>query len=202
MSSHNLVTLVSWLAGDFSNREQAWDAPAFFSHIRLCMRPLPWHVLEGYGLYSEQADDYDWAHPYRIVVLNLVEQPDGIIECRNYALKDTAPYLGAAREAERARLHHLTLDQMEPLPGCTFLFKREGDLFRGRVRPGKGCRVFRKGRDTYLDGEATVSADSYKSIDRGRDLENDEQVWGSVSGPFHFTKQVDFASEVLALARP
>ncbi|AGY60523.1 chromophore lyase CpcT/CpeT [Gloeobacter kilaueensis] len=198
--ANNLITLTSWLAGDFSNREQAWAAPAFFAHIRLCMRPLPWHVFEGYGLYSEQADDYDWAHPYRVVVLHLVEQADsGIIECRNYALKDVAAYYGACREPDRARLHALNLDQMEAMPGCTFLFRREDDHFLGRVKPGKGCRVRRRGQDTYLDGEAKVSAEYYESIDRGRDLETDEQVWGSVSGPFHFAKQVDFAHEVTAL---
>lgn len=196
--SQNLITLVSWLAGDWSNREQAFAMPAFFSQIRLCMRPLPWPVFNGFGLYSEQADDYDVDHPYRVVALHFIELPDGTIESRNFSFKDPTAYFGASREAERERLCRLTTDELAPICGCTFLFHREGDLFVGRVEPGKGCRVQRKGQDTYLDGEATVSSTFYKSLDRGRDLETDEQIWGSVSGPFHFSKRTDFAHEVTA----
>jgi len=34
------------------------------------------------------------------------------------------------------------------------------------------------------------------SLDRGRDLETDEHLWGSIAGPFHFLRRVSFAAEV------
>ena len=195
--SENLIKLASWLAGDFSNRDQAWATPAWFSHIRICLRPLPKHVFDGIGFYSEQADDFDWTRPYRVRVLHFVERPDGTIESRNFMLKDPARYLGACRERER--LESLTVDQLDELTGCTMLFEAQGDCFQGRMRPGKGCRVFRKDRDTYLDSEATVSETLFMSLDRGLDPETNVQIWGSVSGPFHFKKWTDFTPEVPTL---
>lgn len=197
--SEDLTTLAAWLAGDWSNREQSWAAPAFFAHIRLCMRPLPWHVFDGLGFYSEQADDYDWKNPYRVRLLRLLDV-DGAIHTENYALKDESLYIGACREPER--LTTLSRDLIEQLPGCTFRFERKDDAFHGHVLPGKGCRIFRRGQVTYLQGEAVLNADTYISHDRGFDLETDTQVWGSVSGPFYFKKQVDFATEVYSLMRP
>jgi len=198
MADNLIVKLATWMAGDWANREQAWAAPAYFAHIRLCMRPLPWHVLDGLGFYSEQADDYDWKSPYRVRVLRLVEV-DGRIHSENYVLKDPDAYLGACREPER--LNNLSRDQIEQLPGCTMVFEYSDDAFRGRLLPGRGCRIFRRGRETWLDSEATVTADAFFSLDRGFGLDDDRQVWGSVSGPFHFVKQVDFSHEVLELAR-
>lgn len=191
-----LLTLATWLAGEFSNREQAFASPAWFSHIRLCIRPLPRHVFDGIGFYSEQADDYDWKRPYRVRVLQLIER-DGRIESENFVLKDPAAYLGACREPER--LVTLTRDQIEQLPGCTMVFDHVADAFEGRMLPGKHCRIFRKGQDTYLASEATVRANAFISWDRGLDPQTDEQVWGSYSGAFHFTKLQDFAAEVAGI---
>lgn len=39
--SQTLITLAQWLAGEFENRSQALDQPAWFVHLRLWHRPLP-----------------------------------------------------------------------------------------------------------------------------------------------------------------
>ena len=43
--STDIVTLARWMAADFSNQAQVFENPAFFAHIRVCMRPLDWGVL-------------------------------------------------------------------------------------------------------------------------------------------------------------
>ena len=43
---------------------------------------------------------------------------------------------------------------------------------------------------TYLDSRIIVSPTTYSSWDIGRDIENDNQVWGATSGPFCFEKTI------------
>jgi len=64
------------------------------------------------------------------------------------------------------------------------------------VEPGKGCKVFRKGQDSYLVSEVEVWDGEMFSLDRGYDPNTDEQLWGSYAGPFQFKKQTSFADEV------
>jgi hypothetical protein len=65
------------------------------------------------------------------------------------------------------------------------------------VEPGKACIVTRGGKTTYLDSEFEIDAKQLVSWDRGRDLETDERVWGSVAGPFTFERWDSFEHEVL-----
>ncbi len=37
---------------------------------------------------------------------------------------------------------------------------------------------------------------NFLSLDRGRDLESGERLWGSIAGPFHFVRWGNFADEV------
>ena len=53
-----------------------------------------------------------------------------------------------------------------------------------------------KGQNTYLDSDFEIDGEKFFSRDRGRDLETDEQIWGSVAGPFHFVPLQSFADEV------
>ena len=71
-----------------------------------------------------------------------------------------------------------------------------GSSFKGKVEPGKGCIVVRKGRTTYLDSEFEIDQEKFISLDRGRDPETDEHIWGSVAGPFYFVRRASFADEV------
>ena len=51
---------------------------------------------------------------------------------------------------------------------------------------------------SYLDNEFEVldQGATLISLDRGRDLETDERIWGSIAGPFHFKRVQNFASEI------
>ena len=192
----DIVTLGRWMAADFSNQEQAFANPPFFAHIRVCMRPLPVSLLSGISLFVEQAYDYMLNNPYRIRVLKLLPVEDHI-EIENYTLKEANSFFGASRDPQR--LQTLSADNLEKLPGCNMIVRWTGNSFQGAVEPGKACKVVRKGQETYLDSTFEIDADKFISLDRGRDPETDEQVWGSVAGAFQFVRWSSFADEVQAV---
>ncbi|MFQ3616535.1 MAG: chromophore lyase CpcT/CpeT [Cyanobacteriota bacterium] len=191
--STDLTALARWMAADFSNQEQAFENPPFFAHIRVCMRPLPTDLLSGISLFVEQAYDYALNDPYRLRVLKLVDAGDHI-EIENYTVKDETEFYGASRDL--SRLSKLTGDRLEKLPGCNMIVEWTGHSFRGKVEPGKACMVTRRGKETYLDSEFEIDDQIFISLDRGRDPETDEHIWGSVAGPFHFVRWASFADEI------
>lgn len=189
----DVVTLARWMAADFSNQAQAFENPPFYAHIRVCMRPLPQGFLPGISLFVEQAYDYTLDDPYRVRVLELVNDASGIL-IKNYSLQQETDFYGAARD--RDRLAALTPEALNLLSGCNMQVSWTGHSFKGQVEPGKGCMVVRKGQETYLDSEFEIDAEKFISLDRGRHPQTDELVWGSVAGPFYFTRKVSFADEV------
>lgn len=193
--STDIKTLVSWMAAEFSNQEQAYENPPFFAHIRVCMRPLPIAFFGVPGLYLEQAYDFAQDQPYRIRVLKFVER-DGKIEIPHYRLKNDDAMRGAARDLNK--LATLRLDDLDLMCGCGMDVTWTESGFKGMVEPGKQCFVDRNGQRTYLDNEFELldQGATLMSLDRGRDLETDERIWGSIAGPFHFKRTQSFASEI------
>lgn len=191
--STDIITLARWMASDFSNQAQAFENPPFFAHIRVCMRPLPVELLDGVSLYLEQAYDIELNSPYRVRVLKLVPIADRI-DIENYAIANEEQFYGASRD--RQKLQELKTAEFKLMPGCTFITHWTGSSFKGRVEPGKGCMVVRKGKNTYLDSEFEIDGDKFISHDRGRDPETDAHVWGALAGPFEFTRRASFADEI------
>lgn len=191
--STDLLALTRWMAADFSNQEQAFENPPFFAHIRVCMRPLPPELLSGVSLFLEQAYDYMLTNPYRVRVLKFVVQGDRII-IENYTVKEEQEYYGASRDPQR--LSTLPADRLEKMSGCDMIVEWIGQSFRGKVEPGKSCLVVRNGKTTYLDNEFEIDDRGLMSIDRGRDPETDEHLWGAIAGPFQFVRWNSFADEV------
>ncbi|OLP15599.1 chorismate-binding protein [Leptolyngbya sp. 'hensonii'] len=193
-SSTNLSALVRWMAADFSNQAQAFENPPFYAHIRVCMRPLPPDLLSGASLFLEQAYDYMLNQPYRLRVLKFQVQDDQIL-LENYTVRDEQEFYGASRNPQA--LASLTADRIEKMSGCDMNVTWTGKSFKGVVVPGKSCIVVRQGKTTYLDNAFEVDGDKLISIDVGRDPETDEQVWGSIAGPFEFVRWNSFADEVM-----
>lgn len=189
----DITTLAQWMASDFSNQAQAFENPPFFAHIRVCMRPLPWDLLDGMTLYLEQAYDFMLDRPYRVRVLKLVPATDSIA-IENYEIDGVEEFYGASRDPQR--LQTLTKDRLKKMSGCNYITHWTDRSFKGRVEPGKGCIVERKGKTTYFDGEFEIDGEKFTSHDRGLDLETDEQVWGAIAGAFEFTRIASFADEV------
>lgn len=191
--STDIATLARLMAADFSNQAQAFENPPFFAHIRVCMRPLPLELLSGVSLIVEQAYDYMINSPYRLRVLKLIAAGDRI-EIENYTVKQEEQFYGASRDLNR--LQTLKAENLEKLPGCNMIVEWTGSSFKGHVEPGKACMVVRKGQNTYLDSTFEIDDTKFISLDRGRDPETDEHIWGSVAGPFHFVRWASFADEV------
>ncbi len=191
--STDVATLARWMAADFSNQEQAFENPPFFAHIRVCMRPLPPSLMGGLSLYLEQAYDLALDQPYRSRVLKLVPQDDHI-QVENYEVEGVEAFHGATRQPER--LQALDAQKIHLLPGCTFITTWTGSSFKATIEPGKGCKVIRKEKTTYLDSEFEVFENRLVSLDRGRDYDTNELIWGSIAGPFEFAKWGSFADEV------
>jgi hypothetical protein len=194
-SAIDISTLVQWMAGEFSNQAQAFENPPFFAHIRVCMRPMAFSVLGAPALFLEQAYDFAQDQPYRIRILKFVLK-DGQIMVPHLRLKDDNQFRGAARKPEL--LESLTIADLDPMCGCGMDVVWSGHSFKGRVEAGKQCLVDRNGQTTYLDNEfeITEGGDTLYSLDIGRNLETEERVWGSIAGPFHFTKVQSFADMV------
>lgn len=189
----DIATLARWMSADFSNQEQAFENPPFFAHIRVCIRPLPFSLLSGVSLFLEQAYDFAINQPYRMRVMKLIPTDENIV-IEHYTIKEEKKYYGASRDLER--LEALTAEELEKMPGCSMIVEWTGQSFKGRVEPGKGCIVVRNEQKTYLDNEFEIDAEKFFSLDRGRDFETDERVWGSIAGPFHFVRWQNFADEV------
>ncbi|MCC5659005.1 chromophore lyase CpcT/CpeT [Nostoc sp. XA010] len=191
--STDIATLARWMAADFSNQEQAFENPPLYAHIRVCIRPLPLEFFSGVSLFLEQAYDFMLNQPYRMRVMKLIPVENHIV-IEHYTVKEEQKFYGASRDPER--LKGLSVDQLEKMSGCNMVVEWTGNSFKGRVEPGKCCIVVRDGKNTYLDNEFEIDAKEFSSLDRGRDLDTDEHLWGSIAGPFHFVRWGSFADEV------
>lgn len=190
----DIVALTRLMAGDFSNQQQAFENPPMFAHIRVCMRPLPVDFFEeGRGVFLEQAYDFMLNQPYRVRVLQFLPQDDQIL-LKNCQVTNQEDFYGASRNLDH--LQQLTPDRIEIMSGCEMDVVWTGSSYKGRIVPGRACRVFRNDQETYLDNEFEVSEQKLYSLDRGRDLETDERIWGSIAGPFDFDRVTSFANEV------
>jgi len=191
--STDITTLARWLAADFSNQQQAFDNPPLFAHIRVCIRPLPYQLLNGLSLYVEQAYDIALNQPYRVRILKLVSLEDHI-NIENYTIDQEAEFYGGSRDPKR--LENLKTKNLKRLPGCSLIVKWTGKSFRGEVEPGKACTVVREGKSTYLKSYFEINEHKFISHDTGYDPETDKQVWGAIAGPFEFVRWASFADEV------
>ncbi len=196
-NTRDIKGLARLMAADFSNQAQALANPPFFAHIRVCMRPLPDTLLDGTSLFLEQAYDFLPQQPYRLRVFK-IHLVDDRLELEHYKLKEETRFYGASRKPEM--LQQLTLADLEKMNGCDMIAERreeeQDDRFHGYIKPGKACMVERKGKMSYLDNTFDIDSEKLISFDRGRDPVTDEVLWGSVAGPFHFTRVNDFSNEI------
>ncbi|MEL7143668.1 MAG: chromophore lyase CpcT/CpeT [Cyanobacteria bacterium J06643_4] len=206
-ATQDLVTLATWMAGDFSNFDQANAHPTDFAHIRIFFRPLPYEFFEvlgfpgGIGFYSEQVYDYDLWNPYRQGLHRVVAKDDHVY-IENYGFQDGVPYAGSGHN--RDVLKTIPADCAIRREGCSMVFRRQrdddgkpaDDKFIGSVEPGNNCRIPRKGKLTYLVSHVEVTDHSWLSLDQGMDIETHEHVWGSTEGALKFTKRESFAAEL------
>jgi CpeT protein len=179
----DLSTIRHWLAGTYSNRQQAMAEPVWFIPVTL------WYVLveglfsEGVGFFTEQVNEHTPEQPYRTRVLQLLENP---LRLENYRLKDQAAWAGAATKT--GRLQTLSPDDLELLPGCTIELQCKDNRYFGTMKEGQGCRLS-PDSTSYVRIEFELTDTALITLDRGFDLVTNTQVWGSKGGAYHYLKQ-------------
>lgn len=192
--AQRLLRLAQYLAGDFSNRAQAWENPPLFAQIQVCYAPLPWQVLETFGFYLEQAYMGHLEDPYRTAVVALTDTDQGIA-IRSFRPLDRSRWLGSARQ-DPEQLNSMGRTDLEELPGCDVLVAEVSEQFVGETQPGRRCRVVRQGQPSYLHTTVKIAPRQLITHDQGFDLQTDQQTWGSLAGPFVFDKLSDWAARL------
>jgi len=191
--SNLLNELARLMAGDFSNRQQSDADPKNYAHIRIFFRPLPWKFFSGIGFYSEQVYDYNLWSPYRQGVHRLVDKGNHVY-IENYSLKEAENYAGSGHN--RDILLTIPPECIQRRHNCSMVFHKEEAMFYGSVEPGNKCLIHRKGVNTYLVSSVELTETTWVSWDRGLDLDNHQQIWGSAIGPLKFIKRESFADEL------
>jgi CpeT protein len=181
MASDDLCTIRDWLAGTYSNRQQAMAEPVWFIPVTLWYIPVEGLFSEGVGFFTEQVNEHA-PQPYRTRVLQLLGNP---LRLENYRLKDQAAWAGAAQSTER--LQTLAPDDLELLPGCTIELERKDSRCFGTMKKGQ-CRLS-PDSTSYVQIEFELTDTALITLDQGFDLATNAQVWGSKGGAYHYLKQ-------------
>lgn len=194
IKSQSLLDLARWLAGEFENRAQAMESPAWFVHLRLWQRPLP-QQIEGIGLFAEQANALylDQAYRQRVMVLSEIAGTHQL-QVQYLALKQPEKFRGAG--ANPGLLAELTLADLEWLPGCSLVVEQQNNTFRARMQPGDHCRFNYQDKVSEVVLGFEASANQFCSYDRGVDPETGQSLWGALMGPYQFSKCQDFSGEL------
>jgi hypothetical protein len=202
--SQELITLASYLVGEFENRQQAMASPVWYVSLRLWHRPVPVALFSepGLVLFAEQANTLQIDRPYRQRIMQIrhsVENPNAI-EIQYYMPKDRETVLGAGRDPQI--LKQLKAAQLELLPGCTLkVTLEELELktykFKAKMPSDSPCCFTYKGQNYQVELGFEATREQFLSYDKGIDFNTGKATWGALLGPYHFVKLKDFASELV-----
>ncbi len=200
--SSNLLTLASYLAGEFENREQSANEPVWYVHLRLWQRPVALFGEDSITLFAEQANIMDLQSPYRQRLMRLqpVSESAHTLQVQYYEFKDPACMKGAGSNLNL--LKSMTLEQINLLPGCTLnVDVSAGDRFIATPPTDARCCFTYQGeiRQVVLGFEATAS--QYLTYDKGIDPKSGQALWGAMMGSYDYTKTQDYAHELPMLRK-
>ena len=190
--SSQLLQLTSWMAGEFSNREQSLDQPVWFVNLVWWQRPLPFSLLGSITIFAEQANALILDRPYRQRILQFVEN-DGKIQVKYWGFKAPAAWSGAGRD--RDRLNQITINDIEPLAGCLLDISFAHGRYQAQMPKDAKCcfQYLEESRQVILGFE--VSANEFWSGDRGINPETGSAIWGAIMDFYKFKKIHDFSHE-------
>lgn len=191
--SKALTTLVQWLAGEFDNRQQAFEQPAWFVHLRLWQRPLRQRIQGNLALFVEQANALYLNQPYRQRVIVLSEKGDRL-QAEYLALKHPDQFRGAGADVDL--LNKLEVSDLKPLSGCVLTITQQDNGFKAQPLPDTKCCFEYEGKTRQVVLGFDVSSNSFASYDRGVDPDTGQALWGALMGPYEFSKCEDFAAEL------
>ncbi|HIK31389.1 MAG TPA: chromophore lyase CpcT/CpeT [Oscillatoriales cyanobacterium M59_W2019_021] len=188
MYSSTLQTLAQWLAGEFDNREQAFESPQWFVHLHLWHRLLPRAIDGNIALFAEQASVISQNPPYRqrILVLYPTDSSD-LVLVRYWAFKHPDRVQGAG--ANPSLLDNISESDLEALPGCYLKAILQNDTFIAQPDEGVNCYFQYDGQQRQVVLGFESSDRTFKSFDRGVDPITQKGLWGALMGPYEFKKQ-------------
>ena len=196
MISPQLTALASYLAGEFSNQQQALGQPAWYVNLRLWIRPVPIFTDDSITLFAEQANILKLDLPYRPRILRLREKET--IEVEFYMFKDLATARGAGQNKDL--IGQITPQTIEFLPNCTLKIdiQNNGGEYCFDTNPvtPEPCSVTYQGTtfQVFLGFKAT--ADKLLTYDKGIDPKTGTGTWGALMGPYEFSKVRDFSEDL------
>ncbi|MGL5940221.1 MAG: chromophore lyase CpcT/CpeT [Waterburya sp.] len=195
--SPQLTTLATYLAGEFSNKQQALEQPAWYVNLRLWIRPVPIFTTDSITLFAEQANILKLDQPYRPRILRLRQKET--IEIEFYMFQDLATAQGAGQKPEL--ISQITPETITFLPNCTLevttkTLPNGQYCFTTTPATEQPCSVSYQGTtfQVFLGLEAT--ADELQIYDKGIDPETGKGTWGALMGGYRLTKLQDFSSEL------
>ena len=192
MYSPELIALARYMAGEFENREQAKSDPTWYVHLRLWQYPVPLFTSDSLTLFAEQANVLKLDNPYRQRIIRLQER-----QVQYYMFKDPSSFQGAGRSPER--LHTLTPDDIEFLPGCTLSVTQHQTNphnydFQATLPADCRCCFTFRGETYQVSLGFEASSEQFLSYDKGIDPATGKAIWGAMLGPYRFIKRQDFSA--------
>ena len=197
--SPELITLASYLAGEFTNQEQALAEPAWYVHLHLWHRPVEGLFSEGITFFAEQANILKPEQPYRQRLLQLQETAyDPLkIQVQYYKIIDPTSFRGAG--ANPVLLDNLDLNQVELLPGGVLEVaiaqpSYPDYFFEALPKSDRPCSFSYDNKTYQVQLGFAASPGQFFSYDKGIDPTTGNAIWGAMLGAYRFTKQSDFGS--------
>ncbi|NJM24002.1 MAG: chorismate mutase [Richelia sp. SM1_7_0] len=192
--SPQLTALAQYLAGEFDNREQALDSPAWYVHLRLWQVPIAIFTEDSLTIFAEQANILKLDKPYRQRVMRLREtnNPEVPLQVQYYMPKE--PEVLAGGGCNPSLLTHLTPEQLELLPGCVLNISiRElatnNYLFSATPPPQACCTFSYQGNTIQVSLGFEATQEELNTYDKGIDSTTGKATWGAILGPYRYTKR-------------
>lgn len=185
----SLSTLAEYMIGEFDNRSQAIENPAWFVHLHLWQRPVALFDRDSRTIFAEQANILKLDNPYRQRLLRL-QQIDQALSVQYYQFRDPSAVKGAGQQPEL--LNRLTETDIELLPGCTLQVRKnsaiEGMQFIATPPPDTRCCFSVQGSVIQVELGFEARHDRFLSYDKGIDPETQQPIWGALLGAYEFVK--------------
>lgn len=185
MLTLSLEMVATWLAGTYSNREQAMEDPVWYIPVTLWYVPVPRLFSTGLGFFTEQVNQHTPTNYYRSRVLHLLPDPWRL---ENYKLLDQPAWAGASQNAEHLR--RLTSGDCTKLEHCTIFLDPRQDHVHGSMQPGRRCQL-NPGDPAAVEITFDLYPHRFLTLDRGINISTGEQTWGSRYGPYDYSKKGD-----------
>ncbi len=184
------LDLAGCLVGEFDNKVQSMEDPAWYVPLRLWHRLLPQRIQGKLAVFAEQSNFLELDRPYRQRILVIEPQENDQLAVQYWAFKNPTQFRGAGANPD------LLKEALEPaldlLPGCWLNVQTAGERFKATPRVGDRCCFTYDGklRQVVLGFESSKT--EFLSYDRGVDPETGQSLWGAMMGSYRHQKRLAY----------